>query len=63
MVFETTSDRMSVYCDVDRTGQAPRVWFIDRLDFFNFDIWLGTETGATVKLDLPSDIWLQVHRD
>jgi prolyl oligopeptidase len=63
VVFETTSDRMSVYCDVDRTGQAPRVWFIDRLDFFNFDIWLGTETGATVKLDLPSDIWLQVHRD
>src|SRR5512139_1181003 len=54
---------MSAYCDVDRTGQTPRVWFIDRQDFFNFDVWLGTETGASVKLDLPSDIWLQAHRD
>ncbi|MCP3474938.1 prolyl oligopeptidase family serine peptidase [Bradyrhizobium sp. CCGUVB1N3] len=63
VVFETTPDRMSAYCDVDRTGETPRVWFIDRLDFFNFDIWLGTERGATVKLDLPSDIWLQIHQD
>jgi prolyl oligopeptidase len=63
VVFETTPDRMSAYCDVDRTGPAPRVWFIDRQDFFNFDVWLGSETGARVKLDLPSDIWLQVHRD
>jgi prolyl oligopeptidase len=63
VVFETTPDRMSVSCDVDRTGETPRFWFIDRLDFFNFDVWLGTETGATVKLDFPPDIWLQAHRD
>jgi prolyl oligopeptidase len=63
VVFETAPDRMSTYCDVDRTGPAPRVWFIDRLDFFNFDVWLGTETGARVKLDVPSDIWMQIHRD
>jgi prolyl oligopeptidase len=63
VVFETTSDRMSAYCDVDFTGETPRVWFIDRLDFFNFDVWLGTEHGASVRLDLPSDIWLQVHHD
>ncbi|WP_027549843.1 prolyl oligopeptidase family protein [Bradyrhizobium sp. Cp5.3] len=63
VVFETTSDRMSAYCDVDRTGEAPRILFVDRQDFFNFDVWLGTEGGATVKLDLPSDIWLQLHGD
>ncbi|MBM7487647.1 prolyl oligopeptidase PreP (S9A serine peptidase family) [Bradyrhizobium sp. USDA 3686] len=63
VVFETTSHRMSAYCHVDFTAETPRVWFIDRLDFFNFDVWLGTEDGATVKLDLPSDIWLQIHRD
>ncbi len=63
IVFETTADRMSAYCDVDFTAETPRVWFIDRLDFFNFDVWLGTENGASVKLDLPSDIWLQIHRD
>lgn len=63
VVFETTPDRMWACCEVDRTGQWPRVWFFDYLDFFNFDVWLGTETGRSVKLDLPSDIWLQVHRD
>ncbi|OAF15225.1 prolyl oligopeptidase family serine peptidase [Bradyrhizobium neotropicale] len=63
VVFETTSDRMSAYCDVDRTGEAPRILFVDRQDFFNFDVWLGTEQGASVKLDLPSDIWLQLHGD
>lgn len=63
VVFETTPDRMWACCEVDRTGQWPRVWFFDYLDFFNFDVWLGTETGRSVKLDLPSDIWLRVHRD
>ncbi|MBR0852578.1 S9 family peptidase [Bradyrhizobium diazoefficiens] len=63
VVFETTADRMSVYCDVDRTGETPRIWFVDRLDFFNSDLWLGTENGPTVRLDLPSDIWMEAHRD
>lgn len=63
IVFETAADRMSATCDVDFTAETPRLWFIDRLDFFNFDVWLGTERGPSVKLDLPSDIWLQAHRD
>jgi prolyl oligopeptidase len=63
VVFETTPDRMSASCEVDRTGPTQRVWFIDRLDFFNFNVWLGTETGARVRLDLPTDIWLQAHHD
>jgi len=63
VIFETAADNMAAYCDIDRTGTNPRVWFIDRLDFFNFNLWLGDETGAKFKLDLPTDIWLQVHRD
>lgn len=63
VVFETTPDRLWACCEVDRTGPLPRVSFVDYLDFFNSDVWLGTETGASVKLDLPSDIWLRVHRD
>ncbi|MGY8635704.1 prolyl oligopeptidase family serine peptidase [Bradyrhizobium sp. 14AA] len=63
VVFETTPDRMWAFCEVDRTGKRPRVWFFDQLDFFNLDVWPGTEIGASVKLDLPSDIWLRAHRD
>jgi prolyl oligopeptidase len=63
VIFETTADNMAAYCEVDRTGLAPRVWFIDRIDFFNLNAWLGDETGAKVKLDLPTDIWLDAHQD
>jgi len=46
VVFETAADNMAAYCDIDRTAASPRVWFVDRLDFFNFNLWLGDETGA-----------------
>lgn len=63
VIFEAPPDRMGVYCNVDDTGPAPRVWFIDRIDFFNFHAWLGNETGAQLKLDLPTSIWLEAHQD
>jgi prolyl oligopeptidase len=63
VIFEAPPDRMGVYCNVDDTGPIPRVWFIDRIDFFNLHAWLGNETGAQVKLDLPTSIWLEAHQD
>jgi prolyl oligopeptidase len=63
VIFEGPRDRMGVYCGADHTGPIPRIWFIDRLDFFNFNAWLGDETGAKVKLDLPTNIWLEAHQD
>jgi prolyl oligopeptidase len=62
-IFETTPDNMAASSDIDRTDASPRVWFVERLDFFNFNLWLGDETGAKTKLDLPTDIWSQVHQD
>ena len=63
VIFETTAGNMAAYCDIDRTGTDPRVWFIDRLDFFNCRIWLGNETGPQSKLDLPTDAGMEAHRD
>jgi prolyl oligopeptidase len=63
VIFETAADHMRVYCNVDDTGPTPRLWFVDQIDFFNFGIWLGNESGATTKLDLPTNIWMQAHRD
>src|SRR5258708_1622503 len=63
MIFETAHDNMSAYSDIDRTDASPRVWFVERLDFFNYNLWLGDETGARSKLDLPTDIWMQAHQD
>src|SRR6201999_1427210 len=37
VIFESTPDSMGVFADFDRSGTRPRVWFIDRLDFFNYN--------------------------
>jgi prolyl oligopeptidase len=63
VIFETAPDNMAAYCDIDQTDAKLRVWFVDRLDFFNFNLWLGDEAGAETKLDLPTDIWSQAHQD
>ena len=63
VIFEAPADHMAVYCGRDRTGRLPRMWFADRIDFFNLHVWLGDETGAKTKLDLPTDIWLEAQQD
>ena len=63
VVFETSAGNMRVFSDVDRTDANRRVWFIEQLDFFNYNLWLGDESGASSKLDLPTDIWMQAHGD
>jgi len=63
VIFETAPGNMRTYSGVDRSDPARRVWFVEQLDFFNFQIWLGDETGAKTKLDLPTDIWMLTHRD
>lgn len=62
-IFEITADHMGLWCDVDHSAGAPRIWFVDRLDFFNLNLWLGDAAGARVKLDLPTDIWMNAHGD
>ena len=63
VIVETTPDHMGLYFEVDRTGATPRVWFVDMIDFLNMDFWLGDETGARVKLDLPTDARVEAHGD
>jgi prolyl oligopeptidase len=63
VIFETSPDNMGVFSDVDRTDASPRVWFVERLDFFNHNVWLGDEAGARLKLEIPTDTWMEAHRD
>ncbi len=63
VIFATTAENMAVYVDVDRTGASPRVWFAEKLDFFHHHIWLGDETGARQRLELPTDAWMEAHQD
>ncbi|ANW05887.1 peptidase S9 [Bradyrhizobium icense] len=63
VIFEIAADHVGAGCDVDHTVAPPRMWFVDGVDTFNFAIWLGDESGATTKINLPSNIWMLPHRD
>ena len=43
--------------------QPETVWFVDRPGFFDAIVWIGDRSGPKVKLDLPTDIELEAHRD
>lgn len=61
VIFETTADHMMIYGGTDDTGETPRAWITDQIDFFNYGIWLRDEAGTTTRLELPTNIWLQAH--
>jgi prolyl oligopeptidase len=61
VLFETTPENMGAFFEVDRTEGAPRVWFFERLDFFNSRLYLGDEGGVRLKLDLPTHAQVNVH--
>jgi prolyl oligopeptidase len=63
VIFQTEVTSMQANCEVDRTAARPRVWFVEQVDFFNFNLWLGDESGAATKLDVPSRIWMEAHGD
>src|SRR5258706_612512 len=62
VIFETAPDNMAAFSEVDRTDGTPRVWFGERLDFFNTNLWLGSDAGARLKIDLPTDAQADFHR-
>jgi len=63
VIFETTPEQMGAFTEVDRTHGAARIWFLERLDFFNSRIWLGDGSGARTRLDLPTDASVEAHQD
>jgi prolyl oligopeptidase len=62
VIFETAPGNMGAFSEVDRTDGNRRVWFAERLDFFNGNLWLGDENGVRLKLDLPTDAHPDFHR-
>ncbi len=63
VIFQTAPANMRVFSSVDLTGANPRAWFIEQLAFFDLNIWLGDENGARTKLDLPTNVIADFHRD
>ena len=47
VIFETSADRMAVWADLDREAKNQRVWFVERLGFFDTVVSIGDSTGPT----------------
>jgi len=63
VLFEASVSDMAAYCYVDRLTSNRTIWFGRMLDFFNFSVSIGDQTGPLARLDLPTDIELQAHGD
>jgi prolyl oligopeptidase len=61
-IFAAPPESMSVWVDLDRGAATERLWFVERLGFFDAVVWIGDRTGPKTRLDVPTDVWLQWHR-
>lgn len=63
VLFETSRDSMLAAGGVDRLAETERLYFVDRLAFFDSLIWLGGRGGPQHKLNIPSDAWANFQGD
>jgi prolyl oligopeptidase len=62
IIFETGVENMSVWADLDRETADERVWFAERLGFFDAIIRIGDRNGPRERIDLPTDATVEWHR-
>ncbi len=63
VIFTVGPDSMSAWGSVDRTAKPPRLWFFDKPSFFDTIGWLDVSDGPNLRVDLPTDVWWEVHAD
>src|SRR5207248_8336117 len=62
IIFETSADHMAVWADVDRDAAEERLWFAERLGFFDQVVSVGDRTGPKTRIDVPTDASITWHR-
>jgi prolyl oligopeptidase len=62
VIFATEAERMAVWADLDREAEDERVWFTERLGFFEEIFRLGDRNGPQTRIDVPSDASIEWHR-
>ncbi|UPK27385.1 prolyl oligopeptidase family serine peptidase [Bradyrhizobium sp. 195] len=63
VLFEASVNDMAAYGHIDRMTPNRTIWFGRMLDFFNYSVAIGDQTGPVSKIDLPTAIELQAHGD
>ena len=62
IIFATDAGHMAVWADVDREPKEERIWFSERLGFFDEIVWIGDCGGPRTRLDVPTDASVEWHR-
>ena len=62
IIFETEANSMAVWADLDREAEDERLWFVERLGFFDAVVWIGDRTGPKTRIEVPTDASVQWHR-
>ncbi len=61
-IFEIEAGHMACRATLDEEDPGKRLLFIDQIDFYHYDIWIGDLTGAKTKIDRPRDAWAAWRR-
>jgi prolyl oligopeptidase len=62
IIFETSTDNMAVWADLDREFAEEQLVFVERIGFFDSIVWVGDRTGPKTRIDVPTDAWVTWHR-
>ena len=62
VIFAAAETSMAASADLDRDAAEERLWFVERIGFFDAIVWLGDHSGPKTRLDLPTDAAPHWHR-
>jgi prolyl oligopeptidase len=63
VLFEAGKESVGAYAAIDRTVPGERLWFLDRVGFFETEFWLADRRGPQRKLEIPQDAWFGFYGD
>ena len=62
VIFAAAETSMAASADLDRDAAEERLWFVERIGFFDAIVWLGDHSGPKTRFDLPTDAAPHWHR-
>ncbi|MEM8649587.1 MAG: prolyl oligopeptidase family serine peptidase [Pseudomonadota bacterium] len=63
VLFETDADKLAVWSWIEKTRDPQTIFFTEQLSFFDINVWMHGEDGTNTKLDLPTDITVNVYNE
>ena len=61
VIFDVPADHLATWAGVDRQSADFPLYFIDTISFFDAVIWRGGLSGATQRIDVPTDVNISWH--